>query len=131
MAKTRLASCRHEAAHVVIGKLFGLKVRRAHVPLKRGKHKGGYGFVEYGSLRRIGPVQFGVIAMAGSVAEHMWHGTPKFLASSFDFEDLRKAGFRGEDFRIIWEETSRLVRRNKGKIWALAKRLDAGKVIRP
>lgn len=129
MAKTRLATCRHEAAHTVIAERFGLRIKKAHVPLKRGKHKGGSGYVEYGDARRIGPVQMSVVMMAGSVAEHLWHGTPKGLVSHWDAEDLKKMGMKGEDFRIIWEEAQRMVRANKSKIWRLAKVLSKGKVV--
>lgn len=129
MAKTHLATCRHEAAHCVVGEYFGMKVRKLQAPLVRGKHKGGLGYVDYGDCRGIGPVQMWVTMMAGSVAEHIWHGTPKGLASAYDFRDMRSSGMKGEDFRIVWEEASRLVRRNKSKIWKLAKRLQSGEVI--
>ncbi len=129
MAKTRLASCRHEAAHCVLAEHFGVKVRKLHVPLVPGKHKGGMGYIEYRQSGRIGPICMATVMMAGSLAEHLWHGTPKGLASSFDFADIKKLGLRGEDFRIVWEEASRMVRRNKKKIWRLAKKLMSGEVI--
>lgn len=129
MARTHLATCRHEAAHCIIGESFGIKVSEVHAPIFRKKHKGGRGYCQFRSLRGAGPIQVAVTMMAGSVAEHLWHGTPKGLASHGDFVDMKRSGLRGEDFRIVWEEASRLVRRNKVKIWKLAKRLQSGEVI--
>ena len=45
------------------------------------------------------------------------------LSGGGDYEDMVKSGMRGEDFRIIWEEASRLLRRHKAKVWRLAKRM--------
>lgn len=129
MAKTHLASCRHEAAHCVLAERFGMKVVKVCAPKSRGKHKGGMGYVLWRRSRKMGPLQVSVVFMAGSVAEHLWHGTPKGLVSAYDLQDLKKSGLKGEDFRIVWEETSRMVRRLKPEIWRLAKRLTTGEVI--
>lgn len=130
MAKTHLASCRHEAAHAILMEYFGGRIIWAHAPVLTDRVKRGVGAVQYGDTRKLGPVQMWCVMMAGSVAEHLWHGTPKGLASEHDFDDMRRSGMKGEDFRIIWEETSRLVRRLKKPIWQLARRLKSGKRIR-
>lgn len=123
MAKTLLAVARHEAAHAVIGQHFGCKAKWIKAD------KPGQSFCQFGAMP-CGPVSHGIIMMAGSVAEHLWHGTPKGLASAHDFTVMRKCGFKGEDFRVLWEEASRLVRRNKKKIWRLAKRVHGkGRVV--
>lgn len=130
MAKTRLATCRHEAAHWVIAEGFGVKPKYAHVPPSDGKHVGGRAYVQFGRMGKMGPVQWSIALMAGSVAEHLWHGTPRGLVSAHDLKEMLGAGMKGEDFRVIWEESQRMVRRAKGKIWRLAKRLNSGKVYR-
>lgn len=129
MAKTHLATCRHEAAHTILAERFGWRVLSVHAP-KKTPHEGGRGVTVFGSPRKIGPVQVWCVMMAGSVAEHLWHGTPKGLASENDHQDMLATGMRGEDFRIVWEETSRLVRRLKPEIWSLAKQLQAGKRVK-
>ncbi len=129
MSKTRLAACRHEAAHCVLAEHCGVTVRKLHVPLKPGKHKGGRGYIEYHAPRSVGPVSMSIVMMAGSLAEHLWHGTPKGLVSHWDAIDMKRMGMRNEDFRIIWEEASRMVRRNKKRIWALAKKLLPGEAV--
>lgn len=130
MARTHLASCRHEAAHAVVMEYFGGRVRWVQAPLIQRVEARGKGATCFGSFRKLGPVQMSCVAMAGSLAEHLWHGTPKGLVSGRDLEDLVASGLKGEDFRIIWEETSRLVRKLKPKIWRLAEQLKSGKRVK-
>lgn len=128
MARTHLASCRHEAAHAVVLERFGGRFLSAQAPLlAKGKRRG---FVEYGNMRKLGPVQVSCVLMAGSVAEHLWHGTPKGLVSAYDMRDMQRQGMKGEDFRIIWEETARLLRGLKSEVWALAEQLQSGEPVR-
>ena len=127
MAKTHLASCRHEAAHTIVMEHFGGRIIWAQAPRLSERVKRGVGAVQYGDVRKLGPVQMWCVMMAGSLAEHLWHGTPKGLVSAGDAEDMERSGMKGEDFRIIWEETSRLVRKLKPQIWKLAKQLGDGK----
>lgn len=129
MARTHLASCRHEAAHAILMEYFGGRVLWVEARKWRGRERPekGAGCTCYGDVRKIGPVQMWCVMMAGSLAEHLWHGTPKGLGSQQDYEDMLSSGMKGEDFRIIWEETSRLVRRLKKPIWRLARRLQNGK----
>lgn len=129
MSKTHLAACRHEAAHCIMAERFGGQVIKVQAPKQRKKHRGGFGYCQYGNLRKLGPLQVSVVMMAGSVAEHLWHRTPRGLVSGWDLKDLKKQGLRGEDFRMVWEEAQRLVRRSKKQIWALAKRLQSGEVV--
>lgn len=129
MARTHLASCRHEAAHAIVFEYFGGRVLWVHAPLLRKPGARGVGVTSFGSFRKFGPVQMSCVAMAGSLAEHLWHGTPKGLVSGLDLEDMVASGLKGEDFRIIWEETSRLVRKLKPKIWKLAQQLRSGKKV--
>jgi hypothetical protein len=123
MSRTRLAVCRHEAAHAVMAERFGARAQRVVVYQgARGKHREtGHSYLT--GLRKLGPVQLCCVVMAGSVAESLWHGTPKGVVSGGDFRDLEKYGLRGEDLRIIWEETSRLLRKLRPKVWRLAARL--------
>lgn len=130
MARTHLASCRHEAAHAILMEHFGGRIIWAHAPKLSARVKRGAGAVQYGDVRKLGPVQMWCVMMAGSVAEHLWHGTARGLVSAQDGQDMAASGMKGEDFRIIWEETSRLVRRLKRPIWKLARKLQSGKRVK-
>lgn len=123
MGRTPFALCRHEAAHAIIAESFGCRV----LWVQAGEH--GKSFTQLGRTP-CGPVAMACILMAGSVAESLWHGTPKGIASADDFEKLQAMGLRGEDFRIIWEETTRLVRRHQLLIHRLAAELKPGKRIK-
>lgn len=130
MARTHLASCRHEAAHAILIEHFGGSFRSAHAPLLSARVGRGAGYVEYSNVRKLGPVQFSCVMMAGSVAEHLWHGSPRGLVSAHDLADMQRAGLKGEDFRIIWQETERIVRKLKPEIWQLAAQLRSGERLR-
>lgn len=128
MCKTRLAAARHEAAHAVIATRFGARVRRVELfPAVRGYSRGETYMT---GLRKLGLVQAACVMMAGSVAEHLWHGTPKGLVSLYDYRDLRAVGLKGEDMRIVWQETSRLLRQSKREVWKLSDRLMRKGVVR-
>lgn len=131
MAHTHLAVCRHEAAHAVVLERFGGRWLEAHAPLFTHNKKRGRGYVGFGDVRKIGPVQLSCVLMAGSVAEYLWHGTPRGLVSAYDLHDLKAAGLKGEDFRIVWQETERIVRKLKPAIWKLAEQLRCGERLRP
>ena len=120
MAKTRLATCRHEAAHSVICEILGGKSAFIHIG-KRGKS-----YCHFARTPKT-PLLMGLALMAGSAAEHLWHGTDRGLVSAHDLADLKRIGFKGEDFRVLWEESQRLVRRNKKSIWKLASQLKEGR----
>ncbi len=126
MAKTHLATCRHEAAHAVVCERFGGRVLWVRALPTRRKD-GVRGETKFGDMRKLGPVQWSVVSAAGSVAEHLWHGTARGLMSAHDLEDLKRMGMRGEDFRIIWQEAERVVRKLKPEIWRLAEQLKSGK----
>ena len=119
MAKTKLATARHEAAHAIVGQLMGGRPRYIQ---NDGR---GRSFCQFGNVS-WGVIGCGLTMIAGSVAEHLWHGTPKGLVSAHDFTVLRQVGFKGEDFRVLWEEATRIVRKNKKKIWSLAKKIEKG-----
>lgn len=124
MARTVLATCRHEAAHAVILTVLGGKVRWVQV---FGPGKGEM----QPTMRRLGPLSESIVTMAGSVAENLWHGVPRGFVSGGDLKALRSIGLTPTDLRELWFATARLVRANKSKIWKLAERLKSGRKIRP
>lgn len=123
MGRTKLALCRHEAAHAIIAESFGCRV----LWVQAGEH--GKSFTKLGRTP-CGPIAMACILMAGSVAESLWHGTPKGIASADDFEKLQAMGLRGEDFKIVWEETTRRVRARNVEIVKFAAELLPGKRIK-
>jgi hypothetical protein len=123
MGKTKLALCRHEAAHAIVAERFGNRV----LWVRAGEH--GKSHTQIGRVKS-GPVAYFCVLMAGSVAEWLWHGTPKGAVSAGDGDALNAMGVHGEDFRILWEETARLVRKLKPKIWKLAEQLEGGKRVK-
>lgn len=120
MARTPLATRRHEAAHAVIGQLLGATVSHVQIGAR------GQSYCQFRRKFRT-PLMAGLTLMAGSAAEHLWHGTPRGLVSAHDLSAMKGMGFKGEDYRVLWEEAQRLVRRNKRAIWRLAKQLRPGR----
>jgi hypothetical protein len=123
MGMTKLALCRHEAAHAIIAERFGCRV----LWVQAGEH--GKSYTQLGRTP-IGPLAMACIIMAGSLAEAIWHRSPKGLVSADDYEKLQGMGLKGEDFRLVWEATRRLVWKNRVKILALARELLPGKRIK-
>lgn len=128
MARTRLSSARHEAAHVVIGRRFNMKALYAVVHDAKDGEKGHVRW-DMRSVRKVGPLARCIATMAGSLAESLWHGTPEGLVSDSDYETLLSVGLSPACMAELWVHTKRLVRSERKAIWELAERLVAhGKV---
>jgi len=116
----------HEAAHAVIAHVVGFEVTRVHVG--RSRDRRGHvlhGYTSFNTPKRSDPLKEGIVRLAGSAAEFLWHGLPDGKATMGDLEAVRRLGFRGRSVAAIMALSRGLVRFYRRDIRGVSRALQS------
>lgn len=113
-------TARHEAAHAVIAEACGVRVKWVTIVPAEDYA----GLCEYDRRFKRGPLIQGVIAMAGTAAEQLWHGRRYTNVHRYDWQTVNRLDvFHGQDWGLLQDMTRIIVRQRKRQIDRIARAL--------
>lgn len=132
---TRAIVADHEAAHIVAGHRMGFEIRGARITREGGVWTGRCTTGDEPLSNRLGSL---VMATAGTVAEHLFHGNPEFGLSDGDFLEYQQIvggpdvmmSLQGVDeFTQVWKLTRALIWSERRRVRGIGRSLSKNRVL--